>query len=317
MHAEHVLLIFDEASGIPDIIWEVAEGAMTTPKAMFYVFGNPTKNTGRFKECFEKDAARWHQRQIDSRTCKMTNKEELKEMIKVYGEDSDFVRVRIRGVFPRAGSMQFIASDMVDLAILTHLELQVHLHMPIVLGVDVARFGDDKTVVVARQGRKVIGMFKWTETDLMETARRIAVKIDEYRDQGLAATFVDSVGLGAGVVDRLRQLNYDVIEVNAGSKAADEEQFFNKRSEMWYNMREWLQNGADIPKDMDLRAGLIGLEYGYDDKNKLRLERKQDMKKRLPSTGSPDEGDALAHTFAEHLGDVSRQYFEPEGSFEP
>ena len=312
LHAEHVLLIFDEASGIPDIIWEVAEGSQTTTKAQFYVFGNPTRNTGRFRDCFGEDGARWKQRQIDSRTCKMTNKKELDELIKVYGEDSDFARVRIKGEFPRAGSVQFIASDTVDLARLIDLPLEQHLPFPIVLGVDVARFGDDKNVVVARQGRKVLNIHKWIETDLMETARRTAALIDQYGPQ---ATFVDGVGIGAGVVDRLRQLNYDVIEVNAGSKPGDDELFFNKRAEMWYNMREWLQNGADIPKDVDLKAGLIGIEYGFDDRNRYRLERKQDMKKR--GVGSPDEADALAHTFAENLGDAARQYFEPEDAFEP
>jgi hypothetical protein len=316
LHAEHVLIIYDESSGIPDQIWEVSEGAMTTPKAMWFCYGNPTKNTGRFKDCFEADAARWKQRQIDSRTCKMTNKKEIQELIDTYGEDSDFARVRIRGIFPRAGSMQFIPSDVVDLAILTKLDLEIHLPFPIVMGVDVARFGDDKNVVVARQGRKLVGLHKWIETDLMETAKRVSVLIDQYNQgRSVAAVFVDGVGLGAGVVDRLRQLNYDIIEVNAGTKPNDETQFYNKRAEMWYAMREWLQNGADIPSDMDLRAGLIGIEYGFDDKNKYRLERKQDMKKRTKN--SPDEGDALAHTFAEQLGDASRQSFEPEGAFEP
>ncbi len=312
LHAEHVLIIYDEASGIPDVIWEVTEGAMTTPKAMWFVFGNPTRNTGRFKSCFEDDAARWRGRQIDSRTCKMTNKKELQELIDTYGEDSDFVRVRIKGQFPRAGSMQFIANDVVDFAMLNTLELEVHISMPVVLGVDIARYGDDQNVVAVRQGRKILELVKWRETDLMESARRVAVVIQNYQPQ---ATFVDGVGIGAGVVDRLRQLSYDVIEVNAGTTPTDDELFFNKRAEMWYRMREWLQNGADIPKDPQLRKALIGIEYGFDDKDKYRLERKQDMKKR--GEASPDEGDAIAHTFAENLGDQFVQSFEPEDSFEP
>jgi len=312
LHAEHVLIIYDEASGIPDVIWEVTEGAMTTPKAMWFVFGNPTRNTGRFKSCFEEDADRWHQRQIDSRTCKMTNKKELEELINTYGEDSDFVRVRIRGVFPRTGSMQFIPSDIVDLAQLTDMDLEVHITMPVVLGVDVARYGDDQNVVIVRQGRKVIQIAKWRETDLMETSRRTALLIAQYKP---AATFVDGVGLGAGVVDRLRMLGHDIIEVNAGSSPQDKELFFNKRAEMWYRMREWLQQGADIPKDPQLRKALIGIEYGFNDKDQYRLERKQDMKKR--GEVSPDEGDALAHTFAELLGDQHQQYFEPDDAFEP
>ena len=311
LHAEHVLIIYDEASGIPDVIWEVSEGAMTTTKAMWFAYGNPTRNTGRFKSCFEEDT-RWHRRQIDSRSCKMTNKKELQELIDTYGEDSDFVRVRIKGEFPRAGSMQFISSDTVDLAQLTNLDLEVHISMPVVLGVDVARFGDDQNVVAVRQGRKLLELIKWRETDTMETARRVAEVINQYRP---SATFVDGVGVGAGVVDRLRQLSYDIIEVNAGSRPQEDELYFNKRSEMWARMRDWLSNGADIPKDPHLRKALIGIEYGFDDKDKIRLERKADMKKR--GEASPDEGDALAHTFAEILGDQHRQYFEPEDSFEP
>ena len=97
LHAQHVLVLYDEASGIPDIIWEVTEGALTTPRAMWFVYGNPTRNTGRFRSCFAEDSRRWTNHQIDSRTAKMTNKKELQEWLEVYGEDSDFFRVRVKG----------------------------------------------------------------------------------------------------------------------------------------------------------------------------------------------------------------------------
>jgi hypothetical protein len=284
---------------------------MTDPRAMWFAYGNPTKNTGRFRDCFEKDAHRWVTRKIDSRTCKMTNKAELEEWLKTYGEDSDFFRVRVRGEFPRLGIQQFIGNDVVMAAMEREMPLEAYFALPIVLSVDVARYGDDKTVVNIRQGRKLITQYKWRELNTMEVAERTATLIREYHPQ---ATFVDGVGVGAGVVDRLRQLNYEIIEVNAGNKADDYETFYNKRAEMWSRMRDWLKD-ADIPADLDLRESLIGLEFGFDDKERIRLERKADMKKR--GLESPDEGDALAMSFAEVLGDVTQQYFEPDDSFEP
>ena len=316
LHSEHNLIIYDEASAIPDKIWEVSEGAMTDPRAIWMCFGNPTRNTGRFRECFATDAHRWRTRKVDSRTCKMTNKKELSEWVDTYGEDSDFVRVRIRGEFPRAGSMQFIPSDVVDMAIAREVQFEAHYHMPIVIACDVARYGDDKTVIMARQGRKLIGMWKYRELNTMEVAREVAVKIREIRP---AVTFVDEVGVGAGVIDRLRQLGYTIIGVNAGSKPDDEETYYNKRAEMWDRARKWLREGGDIPNDNELRASLIGVEYGYSDNRtgeRLRLERKADMKKR--GLDSPDEGDALAYTFYHEVApNFDANSFEPDESFEP
>ena len=311
LHATHSLIIYDEASGIPDPIWEVSEGAMTDPRAMWFVYGNPTKNTGKFRDCFANDT-RWTTRSIDSRTCKMTNKNEIAEQLAEYGEDSDFARVRVKGQFPRAGSLQLIASDIVDRCMLWEAEYEIYFLLPIVIGVDVARYGDDKTVIWIRQGRKTLDVRKFRELNTMEVATRAAEAIREFNP---AATFVDEVGIGAGVVDRLRMLDYEIIGVNAGSKPDDDITYYNKRAEMWDRMRTYLRAGADIPNDTEIRNALIGIEYGFNDKEQMRLERKEDMKKR--GLDSPDEGDALALTFAEHLGDMNQQSFEPEDGFEP
>ena len=314
-HAYYKLIIFDEASAIPDKIWEVTEGAMTDPRSIWCVFGNPTKNTGRFKDCFEHDSARWGTRHIDSRTCKMTNKAELDEWIKAYGIDSDFVRVRILGLFPRFGAMQFISTESVDRAMLGEVPFEAYCLVPVVLGVDVARYGDDKTCIAVRQGRKLHEVRKFRELNTMQVAAQIVACMKDYG--GVAATFVDGVGVGAGVVDRLQMLGHAVIEVNGGAIAFEETRFYNKTAEMWYRMREWLA-GADLPvKDSELRLALIGREYYHDDRERIRLERKRDMKKR--GLASPDEADALAHTFAEELGDLVRNSVEPEdeNSVEP
>ena len=311
LHGQHVLIIYDEASAIPDAIWEVSEGAMTDPRAMWFVYGNPTKNTGRFRECFANDT-RWTTHQIDSRLCKMTNKNEIAGQIATYGEDSDFIRVRVKGEFPRAGSMQFISSEVCDTCMLWDSPYESFFQLPIILGVDVARFGEDKSVIAVRQGRKVIELRRYRDMDTMQLAAKTISAIKEYHP---AATFVDGVGIGAGVVDRLRMLGHDIIEVNAGNKPDDKDTYYNKRVEMWDRMRKQMTEGMDIPNDADLRKALIGIEYGFNDKEQMRLERKQDMKKR--GQESPDDGDAIAYTFAEMIGDSSMQYFEPADNFEP
>jgi hypothetical protein len=315
-HSKYKLIIFDEASAIPDKIWEVTEGAMTDPRSIWCVFGNPTKNTGRFKACFTSDKARWGTRQIDSRKCKMTNKEELNEWVKTYGEDSDFVRIRVRGVFPRAGAMQFIPSDTVEKAMLGEIPYEAYCLVPLVIGVDVARYGGDKSCIAIRQGRKLHEIRKFRELNTMQLAAQVVVAMKDY--SGAAAIFVDGVGVGAGVVDRLQMLGHPIVEINGGATAFDEILFYNCTSEQWYKMREWIK-GADLPRDdNELRLALTGREYYFDDRERIRMERKIDMKKR--GLESPDEADALAHTFAAELGDLVHNSFEPtqtENSVEP
>jgi hypothetical protein len=290
-HGEHVLIIYDEASAIPDIIWEVSEGAMTTPGAMRLAFGNPTRNTGKFRECFGKFKHRWLFWQIDSRDCRMTDKRKLDEWVEDYGIDSDFVKVRVRGEFPSASSMQFIPSDIVEVA--QGREARTLSHEPLIIGVDVARFGDDQSVICFRRGRDAVTIpwKKYRGLDTMQLASRITEAVAEFQPE---AVFVDGGGVGGGVVDRLRSLHVSVIEVNFGTKPGDG-RYFNKRAEMWGRIKEWLPGGA-IPEDRDLYDDLIGVEYGYTITNKIQLEKKEDMKKR--GLASPDFGDALALTFA-------------------
>jgi hypothetical protein len=289
-HGE-VLVIYDEASSIPDCIYDVSEGAMTTPGAMWFTFGNPTRNTGRFRESFGKFKHRWNTRQIDSRTCKMTDKRKLNQWVEDFGEESDFVKVRVRGSFPSASSMQFISGDLVDDA--QEREAKCFLEEPLIIGVDVARFGDDASIVALRRGRdaRTIEWSKYRSIDTMQLAARVAEIVKLHQAD---TVFVDGGGVGGGVVDRLRQLHVDCIEVNFGSKAEDA-RYNNKRAEMWGNMRDWLQGGA-IPTDRELVDDLIGVEYGFTPTNKIQLEKKEDMKKR--GLASPDLADALALTFA-------------------
>jgi hypothetical protein len=302
-----VILIFDEASAIADKIWEVSEGALTDEdtEIIWLAFGNPTRNTGRFRECFGRFRHRWDCGHIDSRQVEGTNKQQLDQWVQDYGEDSDFVRVRVRGEFPHAGSMQFIASDLVEAAAARALaELPRVVGEPLIMGVDVARFGDDASVIRFRQGRdaRSIPPIKLRGVDTMALAARIA---DESYRFKVSAIFIDGGGVGGGVVDRCRQLGLKVIDVRFGAKSDRAPigrdraiGFANKRAEMWGHLKEWLPDGA-IDNDPELIADLTGVEYGYvlrDGRDAIQLERKEDMKRR--GLASPDDGDALALTFA-------------------
>ncbi|MEM8615318.1 MAG: terminase [Pseudomonadota bacterium] len=298
-----ILVIVDEASQVADIIWETLRGALTDEhtEIIFLVFGNPTRNTGEFRMCFGRNRKRWVTRQIDSRDVPGTNKALIAQWIEDYGEDSDFVRVRVRGVFPRAGDMQLIASDVVEDARARSCEPLEN--EPIVLGVDVARGGDDQSVVAIRQGRDSASRpwRRYNMRDTMALASEVAQLAHLYRAD---AIFVDATGIGAGVYDRLAQLSLpahcQVYEINFGQRAdaqwlTDGIRAANKRAEMWWNMAEWLKRGA-IPDEQQVEDDLIGVEYGYNRDSAVQLEKKEDMKKR--GLSSPDNGDALALTFA-------------------
>lgn len=292
------VMIFDEASAVPDKIWEVAEGAMTDGEPFWFAFGNPTRNTGRFRECFGKYRHRWHPRHIDSRDVRITNKTQINKLIEDNGIDSDFVKVRVRGMFPSSGDKQFIPVDTVEAA--QSRELQQDHGAPLIMGVDLSRGGSALNVIRWRQGRdaRSIKPRRWSERDTTITTNHIARAIDETNPD---AVFIDGGGVGGPVIDRLKLRGYKVIEVQFGGTPLDPVRFANKRAEIWQLMKEWLSFGC-IGDDTELRDDLIGPEYGWTDKDKLLLEGKEHMESR--GLSSPDDGDSLGLTFA---GPVSRR----------
>src|ERR1019366_1176520 len=247
-------------------------------------------------------AQRWKTRCVDSRAISFSDKTESQNWIDDYGEDSDFVRIRVRGVFPRAGTIQFIGSDLAREA--ARREVSVHVFDPLCLGVDVARFGDDESVIYFRKGRdgRSIPPVRLRGVDTMTLASRVAQEYLEYRAD---AVFVDGGGVGGGVIDRLRQLRVPVIEVQFGGKSdnnfgASETTLYyaKKRAGLWGSMKEWLR-GVSIIDEPQLVAELCGPEYGFvnrEGKECILLEAKTAMKKR--GVSSPDLADALALTFA-------------------
>jgi hypothetical protein len=287
---KRIVLVFDEASAIADKVWEVAEGALTDldTEIIWLAFGNPTRNTGRFRECFGKYRALWKTRQIDSRTVEGTNKEYLEEFARTYGEDSDIVKVRVRGQFPSQSVTQFIPTDLVTAAQERRLG-PVDEGAPLIMGVDVARFGDDQNVIRGRQGRdgKPFKAMKWRGTDTVKSAEKVADAIQRIKPDKV---FIDGGGIGGAVVDLLTSWNYAVTEISFGSTAKDEGRYANKRAEMWGDCKDWLVTGA-IDDDMELRDDMIGPEYMLDKNGRILLESKADMKSR--GLASPDDGDAF------------------------
>lgn len=287
--------LFDEASGVPDKIFEVSEGGLTDGEPMRFMFGNPTKNTGYFRKTFGALRHRFNTQQIDSRDVKGTNKELFESWAKDYGEDSDFFRIRVKGQFPRASAQQFIPTEVAEAA--AARDDFKDDNAAIVIGVDVARFGDDASVIYVRQGRdgRSHGYKMYRELDSIQLAGHVAEYIDQLKPKKV---FVDGTGgYGSGVVDQLIANGYGskVEDIQFGSKAIDTDIYYNKRAEMYGLMKAWLETGI-IPNDQALIDDLCGVEYGFAKENKIQLEKKEDMKKR--GLASPDVADALALTFA-------------------
>ena len=318
-HEENVMMVFDEASGIDDIIWEVAAGAFTSHGGIWLAFGNPTRNTGRFYEAaFGRQRKRWDTYVIDARDAQMRNDQLIKEWLEDWGEDSDYFRVRVRGLPPKQGPLQFISSAVVEAAIARDMpSVGISDRIPRLMGFDVARQGDDQSVILMRQGRKVLELLdgdyikRYNIRDITQLCLVVSkLIVENFPD----IVFVDGTGIGAGAVDYLRALGHDnIVEVHAGSAATDSKVFLNKRIEMWDRMRQWL-DGADIPDDPQLMIDLTTPEFAFEQKTqKMKLESKEDMKKR--GADSPDSGDALALTFYHSV--PSKSAFVREGSYEP
>ena len=289
-----ILLIFDEASAIHDTIWEVSEGALTdsNTEIIWCCFGNPTQNIGRFRECFGKFKHRWNTRQIDSRTVAMTNKVQLQKWVDDYGEDHDFVRVRVRGVFPSASANALFSHDAVEAAMAKEHPFGSQDHAAIILGVDVARQGPDSSAIARRQGMAAFPIRVMKIPDTMLIASQVAQEITKHNSD---ACFVDETGgYGAGVIDALRQINQDPIGVQFGGTPLDR-RYFNKRSEMAFECSKWITAGGALPDDAELKEELCAMTYTFQN-DKFRLCEKDDVKDAIGR--SPDKFDALILTFA-------------------
>lgn len=297
--------LFDEASAVPDKIYEVAEGGLTDGEPMIFLLGNATRSSGKFYRCvFGTERERWTHRSIDSRNSQFTNKAQIAEWINDYGEDSDFVRVRVRGLPPRASDAQFIDMDRVLDA--QKRVVQILPDEPLVAGCDLAWGGADDNVIRFRCGTdarsiksiRIKGEF--TRDPSILTNRLGDLLAAEHlcgdgRKRRISVLFLDSAGIAGPICARLRNLGHkNIMEVNFGAESPDNKYAY-MRDYMWGMMKEWLILGA-IDAHPELETDLIGPGLIPDRMQRVKLEPKEAMKKR--GIDSPDDGDALALTFA-------------------
>lgn len=305
---KRIIVIFDEASAIPNVIWEVTEGALTDKdtEIIWATFGNPTRNTGRFRDCFGKNRHRWLNHRVDSRTVKITNKDQIDKWIADYGEDSDFVKVRVKGDFPSVGDRQFISSDFVTNARGRHLRLEQYDFAATVIGVDPG-WSTAEGVIYLRQGlmSKKLMVYRGIKDDFT-VAGYVAKFEDDYQADGV---FID-LGYGTGIYSAGKQMGRNWQLVSFGEASTDKG-YLNKRADMWRQMRDWLKEGGAIEDDPVINDQLIGPEYGVvatgPNSGKVFLESKEDMLKR--GIESPDRADALALTFAAPVMNKSQKQF--------
>ncbi len=305
IHADFVMFIVDEAGGIPDAVVAAAEAGLANAmeergtKAWLILSGNPTHLEGPLYRACTSEKHLWYVEEISSapddplRTPRVS-KEWAQQQIDKYGADSPFVLVNVFGKFPPGQSNTLIGRDTAQAASERQLIQAAFVDEPVVLGVDVARFGDDESVCIKRQGRMAYKPNVYRNMSLMELADQVVLQM--LAEPKPVAVMIDETGVGAGVVDRLRQLGHQVVGVNFGSKATKAEpRLANKRAEMWWDMGEWLKQAA-IPKDPQLVDELCAPTYWFDKQERVVLESKDDMKARGAS--SPNKADALACTFA-------------------
>lgn len=306
--------VFDEASAIPDAIFEVAEGGLTDGEPMIFLFGNPTRNTGKFyQSCFGSQRDRWTQTVVDSRTSRFTNKALIEEWAADYGEDSDFFRVRVLGLPPRASDAQFIDTTRVLQA--QKNEIEPTPDEPLIAGVDVSGGGSAWTVCRFRRGLDARSMapIRLTGEQTVANDRQLPIsmlaeRLQRHGKEKIAAMFIDSA-FGAALVVALRNRGYEnVYEINFGGSSPDIHQA-NQRAYQWNRMKEWLPRGA-IPKDdTRMESDLTGPGFHLNKRDQLVLESKESMMAR--GQASPDDGDALSLTFAQPVSVTLGRVPEP------
>lgn len=308
-----ILVIFDEASAIIDKIWETTEGALTDAETqiVWCVFGNPTRNSGRFKECFAggQFSSIWKTRQVDSRTVPFTNKAQIDKWISSYGEDSDFVRIRVYGMFPRMGEMEFFSIEDINAAMAR--EPSVNIFDPLALGVDVARYGKNASVIFPRKGRdaRTLPRERFQGLSTVQLADKVFETQARLRADGI---FIDGGGVGGGVVDNIRAKNLFCYEVQFGAKddtphsvwGSSGEKYANKRSGMYGAARAWLKTGA-LPEEPELRKQFASIRFTFNKKMEIQLISKEDMLKLDPDL-ELDDIDAFVTTFAHALAQHER-----------
>lgn len=297
-HSENMLIIADEASGIPEAVFEAGSGSMSGHNAVTVLAGNPVRSSGLFYDTHHKLKDRWFTRKVSCADCSRVTPDFLEDLKARYGEDSNAYRVRVLGEFPLADEDTIIPFELMEAAL--NRDVEATMYRPI-WGLDVGRFGSDPSALAKRKGNTLIEKVRsWKGLDTMQLVGRVK---DEYESTPLtqrpSVICVDSIGIGAGVADRLAELKLPTRGVNVSESPALGQLYANLRAELWFKGRDWLERrDSNLANDTDLGEELVRVRYKFHPSNGKRLaESKEDMKKRgMPS---PNKADAFLLTFAE------------------
>ena len=296
VHSEHVMLVVDEASGVPEQVFEAAAGSMSGHSAVTIMLSNPTRSSGTFFESQTRMASSWWTRRWSCVDSPLVSDEFVNEMRMRYGEESNAFRIRVLGEFPLADDDTIIPFHLVEAA--THRDIEVSDDTQSVWGLDVARFGTDCTALCKRQGPIVTEIRSWRGLDLMQTVGRVVAEYEALPpSRRPREILVDSIGVGGGVVDRLQELNLPVRGINVAESPSMGDTYLNLRSELWFKAKAWLEDrSCKLPKNDQLIAELTSIRYSFTSSGKMKAESKDEMRKR--GLASPDLADALCLTMA-------------------
>jgi len=305
IHSENVLLIVDEASGVPEPVFEAGVGSMSGHNATTILLGNPTRSSGFFFNTHHRNRGLWKTYHITGvpgtpgHYSPRVSADFVEQVRQSYGEDSNAFRVRALGEFPLVDDDRIIPFELAVAA--QERDIVVGAVSSRIWALDVARFGSDSSVLLERTNYAVTWIDKWAGADLMSTAGRVKAKWDETpHERRPSEILVDVIGLGAGVLDRLQELGLPVRGINVAEAASASEQYRNLRTELYFKVREWLASkNCVLPRDKlghELVAELTLVKYDYSSNGKIQAESKSDIRAR--GEGSPDIADALALSFA-------------------
>ena len=300
VHSDHVLLCVDEASGINNAIFEASAGSMSGDNAVTLLLGNPVRGQGFFYDTHNKLSDDWNTLRVNCEDSSRVSKDFIKEIENRYGRSSNQFRVRVLGEFPLADEDAIIPRHLVESAVARDVE---SVGGDVIIGVDVARYGSDASAICVRQGNKIIGDKIKTKRglDTMQVVGWIRTEMEDLKKQKyeIGEVCIDSIGLGAGVVDRLLEEGVDCRGVNVGESPSIGGNYLNLRTELWEKCRLWFE-GRDvvIPNDEQLINELCSVSYSYSSTGKTKVESKDDIRRRLRM--SPDSADSLILTFASY-----------------
>lgn len=303
VHSDHVMLVADEASGVPEQVFEAAAGSMSGHSAVTILFGNPVRSSGFFFDTHNRLKDDWWTKRVSCVDSPRVSQEYINEMKSRYGEDSNAFRIRVLGEFPRSDDDTIIPMELLEAA--KNRDVVAYEDAPIIWGLDVARFGSDSSVLCKRQSNVMIALQRWRNLDLMQLTGAIVAQYEacEFKEKPFEI-LVDSIGLGAGVVDRLRELKLPARGINVSESPAMGQTYINLRAELWYKAKAWLEKrDCKIPHDEDLIAELATVRYTFNSSGRIKVESKDEIRKR--GLKSPDKADAFCLTFASDAATIS------------